>query len=109
MARPLKREVELFRPDVEGRTQRDTYIARMRERIDSTAICQKLCLHIEDAEKHPMQMTQIAAARLLLDRTLPVLKPLEIKQEDGATAKTITNERLFALIEGQAKRITNES
>jgi hypothetical protein len=104
-----KRQSDLFLGTDHNDNARATYIARIRERIDSTMIVRKLCDHIDDAERTPMTMTQIASARLLLDRTLPVLKPLEIKQEDGATAKSITNERLFALIEGQSKRVTHES
>ena len=49
--------------------------------------------------------TQINADRILLDRTLPAIKPIEVDQGTDSNAKTITNDQLFAVIEGQAKRI----
>lgn len=52
-----------------------------------------------------MTATELTAARMLLDRTCPVLKPLEPAREGDADAKTITNAELFTLIEGKAERI----
>ena len=86
-----------------------TYGQRARERIDSTVILKKLALHVQDAELHPLSQTQIAASKLLLDRTVPVIKPIEVKQEGDRNAKTITNSELFLMIEGQSKRVANDS
>ena len=42
---------------------------------------------------------------MLLDRVVPTIKPIEIKQGDGGNAKVITNDQLFAAIEGTATRV----
>lgn len=75
---------------------------RVRERIDTSKIVKKLANHIEGTED--MTATQIQAARLLLDRTVPVLKALEVQPDGDANVKTITNDKLFKVIEGQAVR-----
>ena len=76
---------------------------RVRERIDSAAIVNQL-ERIALGQEEGTQ-TQINAARILLDRTLPAIKPIEVDQGTDSNAKTITNDQLFAVIEGQAKRI----
>ena len=76
---------------------------RVRERIDSAKIIERLQRVALDQEE--ATMVSLQAAKMLLDRTLPTIKPMEVKQGDGGNAKTITNDKLFAIIEGQAKRI----
>jgi predicted RNase H-related nuclease YkuK (DUF458 family) len=80
-----------------------TWGQRARQKIDSTRTVQALQQHVFGERE--MTQTQINAARILLDRTLPVIKAIEIQQDTGQDAKTITNDQLFAVIEGQAKRI----
>jgi hypothetical protein len=80
--------------------------SKARSRIDSTLIVERLqrvALGHEEATQ-----TELMAARLLLNRTLPEIKPIEVKTESGKSAKTITNDDLLNIIEGQAKRIGNE-
>jgi hypothetical protein len=82
---------------------RRTWGEKVRLRIDSGAIVQRLqqvALGLEEATQ-----TEINAARILLDRTLPAIKPIEVATGDGGNAKDITNDQLFSLIEGESKRI----
>lgn len=76
---------------------------RVRERIDTTIIVKKLIGHVKGEEE--MTQTQINAARILLDRTVPVLKPLEVQPDSGQSAKTVTPLQLVAAIEGEAERV----
>lgn len=81
--------------------------SRARDRIDSTRIVQRLqrvALGEEDATQ-----VELNASKMLLDRVLPTIKPIEVKTGSGGNAKTITNDQLFAFIEGESKRIANES
>ena len=80
-----------------------SYGQRARLRIDSSRTIDALQQHVFGERE--MTQTQINAARILLDRTLPVIKAIEIQADGGQDAKTITNDQLFAVIEGQAKRI----
>jgi len=80
--------------------RRQTWGEKARSRIDSTLIVQRLqrvALGDEDATQ-----TEINAARILLDRTLPAIKPIEVSMGSGGDAKTITNDQLFQLIESTA-------
>ena len=79
---------------------------RVRERIDSTKHVKTL-ERIASGEIDATQV-QLNAIRMLLDRTVPILKPIETAPEGKRDAKTITNAELFRVIEGQAKRITNK-
>jgi hypothetical protein len=99
-----KAEIANVRPDgtitVNGRL---TWGQRTREKIDAGLIVerfQRVALGIEEAT-----MTELNAARMLLDRRLPVIKAIEVKDQGGQDAKTISNEQLFAVIEGQATRV----
>jgi len=51
-----------------------------------------------------MTQTQIQAARILLDRTVPVLKAKEVNSGDDVNIKTITNAQLFDALEGECER-----
>jgi hypothetical protein len=99
-----KREISTIEPNGEIRTNgRQTWGQRTREKIDCTRIVerfQRVALGEEEAT-----MTELNAARMLLDRKLPVIKAIEIDTGGDRNAKTITNDQLFAVIEGQAKRI----
>ena len=74
--------------------------SRARDRIDSTLIVERLQRVALDQE----EATQVSlmACKMLLDRTLPTIKPMEVKQSDGGNAKSITNDQLFQLIESKA-------
>jgi len=85
------------------RQQRQSFGQRVRERIDSSLIVERLCKVAMGQDE--MTANELKAADMLLKRTIPELKPLETKQEAGQDAKTITNADLFSIIEGQAKRI----
>ena len=79
---------------------RQTWGQKARERIDSTLIVERLQRVALDQE----EATQVSlmACKMLLDRTLPTIKPMEVKQSDGGNAKSITNDQLFQLIESKA-------
>ena len=77
--------------------------SRARDRIDSTLIVERL-QRVALGEEEATQAS-INAARILLDRTLPAIAPIKIEENGQQSAKTVTNEKLFALIEGTAKRI----
>ena len=80
--------------------RRQSWGSRARERIDSTVIVQRL-QRVAMGEEEATQVS-LMAAKMLLDRTLPTIKPMEVKQGDGGNAKTITNDQLFQLIESKA-------
>jgi hypothetical protein len=75
---------------------------RVRDRINSTKIVNKLQAHVDGSED--MTQTQIQAARILLDRTVPVLKAKEVNGGDDVNIKTITNAQLFDALEGECER-----
>ena len=82
---------------------RQTWGQRVRNRIDSTLIVERLqrvALGTEEATQ-----VELNACRMLLDRTLPTIKPVEPTGQGDTNAKTITNDQLFTLIEGESKRI----
>jgi hypothetical protein len=79
---------------------------RVRERIDTSMIVKKLTGHINGEGE--MSQTQIQAARILLDRTVPVLKAIEVRHEDGGNAKTISDRQLLDIIDGQARLVKVE-
>ena len=84
-------------------TPRMTWGEKARLRIDATLIVERLqrvALGSEEATQ-----TSINASRILLDRVLPSIKPMEVSMGDGGNAKTITNDQLLNLIEGESKRI----
>lgn len=97
-----KRQVSAY---VQTKNGRKTWGQRARERIDSTVIIKKLCDVVEG--KDEMSMIQLQASKLLLSKTMPDLKSVEVKQDDNADAKTITNQQLIDVIEGESKRIGN--
>ena len=74
--------------------------SRARDRIDCTKIVERLQRVALDQE----EATQVSlmASKMLLDRVLPTIKPMEVKQGDGGNAKTISNDQLFQLIESKA-------
>ena len=78
-----------------------TFGARTRERINTTRIVDKLEAHIDNNERTPMTQTQINAARILLDRTVPVLKQLEIRADDIRDVREIPAHALLDIIEGE--------
>jgi hypothetical protein len=77
--------------------------SRTRDRIDSGKIVDRLQRVAEGKEE--ATMVEITAARMLLDRTLPTIAAIQIPLGDGGNAKTITNDQLLNLIEGESKRI----
>jgi hypothetical protein len=79
-----------------------TYGNRVRDRIKTGKIINKLQGHVDGTEE--MTQTQIQAARILLDRTVPILKAREVSMGDDANIKTITNADLFRAIEGTCER-----
>lgn len=90
-------------PYVPFTNKKRSYGQRLREKIDTTRIVERVCLTAMGEDE--MTMAELKAAQMILDRTLPTLKPLETKPEGEQDAKTITNADLFKVIEGQAKRI----
>jgi hypothetical protein len=78
---------------------------RVRERIDTSMIINKLHRVVEGTEE--MTMVQLQSAKILLNKTVPDLKAMEVTQTGDIDAKTVTNQQLIDVIEGQSKRIGN--
>ena len=77
--------------------------ARVRLRIDTTKVIKRLQDCAEGKEE--MTANEIAAARLLMAKTLPDLKPVEednLNEINDVTA--IPTSRLLDVIEGKAER-----
>ena len=51
---------------------------RWREAIDTTYLLKRLVKHVNGELKKPLDNTQLQAARILLDKTLPNLKATEL-------------------------------
>ena len=73
--------------------------SRARDRIDSTLIVERL-QRVAMGEEEATQV-ELMAARMLLDRTLPTFQPIKVEANAVRNAKTITNDDLFKIIEGQ--------
>jgi hypothetical protein len=71
------------------------------DRIKTGMIVGKLEKHIEG--KHEMTATQVQAARILLDRTVPVLRAIEVQQNpnDIKDIRTISATDLIGIIESK--------
>ena len=78
----------------------------MRDRIDTSLHINTL-ERIADGSEEGTQV-QLNAIRMLLDRSLPAIKPIEVKQGGDSNAKSITNDRLMDVIEGAAVRVENK-
>ena len=85
---------------------------RVRERIDTTMVIDRLhgfvSCDTSDPENKPLLMTaaQVNAARVLLNKTVPDLKAMEVT--DSREVKDITHvslNNMLDVIEGQAKQI----
>lgn len=84
---------------------------RVRERVQTSKIVNMMHEHLlsEDPNKRgQMTSNDIQIAKILLAKTVPDLKAMEVQQSDGSDAKTITNQQLVDVIEGQARRIDND-
>ena len=81
---------------------------RVTERIKVGKIATKLQQHVMDADKTPMTQTQINAARILLNKCVPDLKALEIKDihQSPDDPNGITNDRLRSIISGECSKVT---
>jgi hypothetical protein len=53
------------------------FIEGMRDRIEVANVIDKLQNHVRDEEKHPLSMTQLKAADILLRKCMPDLKAIE--------------------------------
>jgi hypothetical protein len=78
---------------------------KVREKIDSTLVVRKLQAHVKGEED--MSATQIQAARILLNRTVPELKAIEIIQHSDSIRDVthISAHDLLSVIEGTAQRV----
>ena len=74
------------------------YLQRTRDRIESTAIIKKLHQHVMG--EIDMTPSQIASAKLLLDRTVPPLKPAENAPQVDAVGglESLPTSQLHALL-----------
>ena len=91
-------------PRVKGQGRPVAFGTRQRARIDSTIVLNRLAGHVSGTEE--MTATQIQAARILLDRTVPVLKAVEVQgNQEVRDVKTIRTADLLDAIEGEAKRL----
>ena len=84
-----------------------TYQNRLRDKIKTGKIVKKLQAHVLENEE--LSQTQLTAARMLLNRTLPELK-VETVTGDGQAVdvKTIRTEDLINIIEAKAVRVDIE-
>jgi len=84
------------RKDAEARKMRMTIGAR--ERINTGMMIKKLQDHIEDAEKNPILQTQLTAARILLNKTIPDLTSvtLDVSNEKINRMEHLEEARKFA-------------
>ena len=80
--------------------------AKVRDRIDSALHINTL-QRIASGEEEGTQV-QLNAIRMLLDRTVPTIAPVKREEAGGLNAKSITNDKLFAIIEGKASRVEDE-
>jgi hypothetical protein len=84
----------------------NTFGMRVRERIDVSRTINKLQTHLfSDREEDKLTMADIQVAKLLLSKSVPDLKAIEVQDSGDVNAKTITNRDLFNVIEGSARRI----
>ena len=102
MATP-KQQIKPFESKMGGR---EAWGKRVRDRIDSSLHINTL-ERIASGEEEGTQV-QLNAIRMLLDRTVPTIKPIEVKQGGDQNAKSITNSRLLDVIEGAAVRVENK-
>jgi hypothetical protein len=79
---------------------------RVRERIDISSTINRLQRVALGEEE--MTMVEFQAAKFLVNKRIPDLKPLEPPQNTDQNAKSITNDELFKVIEGQATRIESK-
>jgi hypothetical protein len=79
------------------------FVEGMRQRIEVASIIDKLQSHIDDPAAYPLKQTQLAAARLLLERTVPVLQSIEHKD---VSDRPPTREELIERITGIHRRAT---
>jgi hypothetical protein len=83
---------------------------KVRERIDSSMVVDRLEAHVRGhADDNPMTQTQINAARILLDRTVPVLKQIEVRAEEVRDIREISAQDLLSIVEGESTRLTTEN
>ena len=93
-----------LRPSESKHGRPRAYGERQRARIDTTLILGKLAGHIVGDDE--MSATQIQAARILLDRTVPVLRAVEVQgNQEVRDVKTIRTADLLDAIEGEARRL----
>ena len=83
-----------------------TWGMKVREKIDSSKHINTL-EQIADGTLEGTQV-QLNAIRMLLDRTVPTIAPVKREEAGGLNAKSITNDKLFAIIEGKASRVEDE-
>jgi hypothetical protein len=78
---------------------------RQRLRIDSSMVIDRLEGHVRgDVD---LTQTQIQAARILLDRTMPALKVIEVstRQADSRDPHSYSAQDLLEIIDGEAQRV----
>ncbi len=82
-------------------THMRTAAQRQREKIQSGMIIRRLSDHVQG--KCEMSSTQIQAARILLNKTMPDIKALEIAHTGNinlATTRRLSDEELMAIAAG---------
>jgi len=85
----------------------DHYFAEgMRQRIEVARIIEKLQAHIDDPLVNPLKSTQLGAAKLLLERTVPILQSIEHKD---TTDRPPTRDELISRIASLHRGATSKS
>lgn len=69
-----------------------TFISAMRDRIEVSTLVDKLQAHVGDPKEHPLSMTQLKAADILLRKAIPDLKAIEHTE---APRRDLTREELI--------------
>ena len=98
---PKRRQISSVQQSLKG-----TWGLRVRDKIDSTLLVERL-QRVALGEEEATQVSMVAA-KMLLDRTVPTIQSIQVEVGDGGNAKTITNDQLFGIIEGQSKRISHD-
>ena len=85
------------------------YKQRLSDRIRASMIVGKLQKHIEDPIKNPLLISQLTAARILLNKVIPDVQSLKIQEVRSDNIQTITNDTLRSIINGESKRVDNDA
>ena len=82
---------------------RKAYHIRTRERLRTSNILHRMIQHFNGEIE--LTATQVQVGNILLKKFVPDLKPITVDTGTDTNAKSITNAKLFSIIEGEAERV----